>query len=57
MFPKISFKQMMRSRNIDGEIYHSDVDLFTGRTLNIKQRDEIHGALMEMVREKEIVNG
>lgn len=49
---KIDFKYLMSYRNINGEIYHCDVDRFLGGNVSLDQRDEVHSALMEIVKER-----
>jgi hypothetical protein len=45
----ITFEYLMSHRNIDKEIYHCDVDRFLGGGVGLKQREEVHKALMKIV--------
>lgn len=52
----ITFKYLINSRNIDGEIYRCDIDRFFGIHLDSKERDDIHKQLMEIRNEKESIH-
>lgn len=48
MTDRVDFKYLISSSNIDGEIYHCDIDRFLGIRLDGDKRNEVHKALMEI---------
>lgn len=42
MLDRISYDYMMESRNIDGDIYHCDIERWLGVSLDSKQRKDLH---------------
>ena len=46
---KISFNDIIRCSNVDGEIYRCDIKRFFGWDLKREKVDETHKALMEII--------